>query len=181
MKPLKILCWSLLSIGFIALSSCDKVEKASQKDVTISNISIELTTPISELKSTLKIFSGDTTFNINNAEFGDLKKYASYIKSIKDMEVVVISSTSGNGTVINDFNISYPTQSSNFTISAYNFGEEFTNSELKTFVLGVFNDLVSNKEITLKVTGKTDETSAQNITHKIFIKKATILVQLVEL
>ncbi len=187
MKAFSRLYLFLLFGALLTLASCDKLDEATQKDITVSNIEIPITTQIlqpGKLQSGIHAdffpFSGSTTININNSQFSDLKNNQEYIKSFKVDEVVIKSSTSGNGTLVQNL-VTTSTATglaASFTVLEYHFGDEYSNPDLITYSQSIMQALFDNKDIVLTANGQTDETSANNITHTIVIKKATLTVKL---
>ena len=166
--------------SLFAFSSCDKIEDALSKDIDVKNISFVITTPMDDsgLRADLLPFSGQATFDHNDPQFKDFKDYLSFIDKIKVDEVIIITTTSGNGTIVQNFNLTSPQAGVNYTIPSYAFREEYTSPQLVTASQDILNAILNKKTVELKVNGLSDEKSGNILTHTIIIKKGTITVKL---
>lgn len=167
--------------GILLLSACDKVEDALTKDIEVKNIKLNITTPVtdSDLRSDLLPFGGEITIDYNDPQLKDFKSYLSLIDKIQVDEVIIISTTDGDGTIVKDFNLTSAKVGVNYTIPSYEFGKEYVDTKLPAITKDILNAVLNKEVVDLKITGLSDEKAGKNLKHQIWIKKGFIRVKLI--
>ena len=179
MKLLKSSLFLTLT-SLVLLYSCDKIEEALSKDISVRNVGFEVITPIedSESDTDRNSFSGEITVDYHDPQFATFKDYVSFIDKIKVDEVVIITTSTGNGTMAQNLNLVSSQAGVNLTIPSYEFGTEYSNAQRTTAAESILNAILNKKTVDLKVSGQTDETQGNNLTHQILIKSGTVTVKL---
>ena len=179
MKTIKSFFFFAFASIFL-FASCDKIDEALSKDINVKNIKFEVTTPIddSSLRSTMLPFSGSATIDYNDPQLKDFKDYLSFVDKIEIDKVVIITTTEGDGSRVENLKLESTQAGVNYSIASYEFGEEYSDAQLITAAKNILNAVLNKKTVDLKVSGQSDETMVKNLKHQVWIKSGTVTVKL---
>jgi len=177
MTKFKNLSFMLLA-GFLAFTSCDK---NSTIDIPLSSVTITMDNIMvnyaSNLKSTMNYF--EMTQTITYSEIDGLseeaKKYRKNIESfLADTVYITISSTDGEGTVIENFRIQVDDMS-DFSIPEYVFDTPHTADNLQEYVGQLLMKIMGSESgVDINLSGETDVVSGEILSIEITLVGVTL-------
>jgi len=172
----------VLLASVLVFSSCDKT---STVDVPLDNVTIALNDILvnDASKSTMNSFSVEQIVSDKMIEglSDDAVKYRSHIESISaDSVYITITSTDSKGTVVENFLIEADGLS-DLSILRYDFGTEYSASNLPGYVTQLFMNVLLNGSVKLNISGETDVVSGETLQVKISLVNAVLKAKVVAL
>ena len=164
-----------VALVMVSLAGCDKIQELTSKDITVNNVTFDFSA-LTEANAggsasmtraeTVSTFSETRVVDISEIGSAEVAEYASKISKVmvNSSLLHITIAPSGNYTVTN-VKITAVGVSGSLNIPSYTIGSAFTPpSDMNTYTVAFITKLLSEKSLTVTVSGETDAPSGTTVT-----------------